>query len=352
MNEDEPFTPEHVDEQVEQLSSPAQDEAALLNARVVQRLHALYEEDQRSTARVWERLARQVAVYDSDPQQTTEYDHDARHAAPVHGLPQEETQSVQWREHPSTPRTIAWLAPLAAVLCTALLVSGLLWVFQSIHSSQTSRATNPSAGIYLNEADGIAKLDSQTHKVIWHTPITGRGLTAIWPAPTVLGKVVYTYFRRSLLALNAQTGAFLWSRIFKDYIIAAPTLADGQLYVITSDSTFMCYALNPTSGAILTTTPLSMIPLSWAIGPQAPVVWNQVLYYTDPTHLSAVQLPSTKPLWQRQVLPALTPSSLQELGPISVINGVVYVTTRSVDAPRYLFAFDARRGSKSGARQR
>jgi len=71
MNEDEPFTPEHVDEQVEQLSSPAQDEAALLNARVVQRLHALYEEDQRSTARVWERLARQVAVYDSDPQQTT-----------------------------------------------------------------------------------------------------------------------------------------------------------------------------------------------------------------------------------------------------------------------------------------
>lgn len=174
MNDDEPFTPERVDEQVDQLSSPVQDASALLNARVVQRLHALYEEDQRSTARVWERLARQVAVYDSETQQTTAYDHDARHAAPVHRLPQEETQSVQWRRHPSKPRTISWLAPIAAVLCTTLLVSGLLWALQSLHSSQTSIPTNPSAGIYLNETDGIAKLDSQTHQVIWHTPITGR----------------------------------------------------------------------------------------------------------------------------------------------------------------------------------
>jgi outer membrane protein assembly factor BamB len=261
---------------------------------------------------------------------------------------------VHQRERLSTPRTIAWLAPLAAaVLCTALLVSSLLWVFQSLHSSQTSRPTNPSAGIYLNETDGIVKLDSQTHKVIWHTPITGRSQFDVRWAPTVLGKVVYTYSGRSLLAFNTQTGAFLWSRTFKDYIIRAPTLADGQLYVLTSSATFVCYALNPASGAILTTATLSMIPLAWATGPQAPVVWNGVLYYTDPTHLYAVQLPGAKPLWQRQVLPTLTPPitdrpipPLQDLGPLSIINGVVYVTTRSVDAPRYLFAFDARNGQQ------
>jgi hypothetical protein len=97
MNDDEPFTPESVDEQADQLSSPAQDESSLLNARVVQRLHALYEEDQRSTARVWERLARQVEVYGGDAQQTTGSGHDARHSEPLDGLPQEETQHVQQR---------------------------------------------------------------------------------------------------------------------------------------------------------------------------------------------------------------------------------------------------------------
>jgi outer membrane protein assembly factor BamB len=353
MNDDEPFTPERVDEQVDQLSSPAHDESSLLNARVVQRLHALYEEDQRSTARVWERLARQVEVSDSATQQTTADDHEARHAAPLHGLPQEETQQVHQRARRSTPRTIAWLATIAAVLCTALLVSSLLWVLQSIHSSQTGISTNPSAGIYLNETDSIARLDSQTHKVIWHTTIAGRSQFDVRWAPTVLGKVVYTYSGRSLQALNAQTGALLWSRTFKDYIIAAPTLANGQLYVITSDSTFTCYALNPTTGAIIITTPLPMIPRSWAIGPQSPVVWHGVLYYTDPIHLYAVQLPGAKPLWQRQALPTLPPPitdrpipPLQELGPLSIINGVVYVTTRPVDAPRSLFAFDARTGQQ------
>jgi outer membrane protein assembly factor BamB len=345
MNDDELFTPESVDEQVDHLSSPAQDQPWLLNARVVQRLHALYEGDQRSTARVWERLVQQVDVYGSDARQTTGSDHDARHTEPLDGLPQEEMQHVPTREHLSKPRTISWPATIATVLCTALLVGSLLWVLQSLHSSQTNRAQTSSAGMYINETDGLSKLDSQTHQVIWHTPIPQKSPNGIlWPAPTVIGTTVYTSAFGPLLAFNAQTGAFLWSRSFNGAIIEAPTLADGQLSVITRSSAFVFYALNPTSGAIISTVTLSMIPLAWATGPQSPVVWDQVLYYTDPTRLYAVQLPSAKPLWQRQVVPPPTsappaPPSLL-VGPISVSNGVVYVTTRA----HYVFAFDARDG--------
>lgn len=346
MNDDELFTPEQVDEQVDQLSSPKQDQLSFLNARVVQGLRALYEEDQRSTARVWERLVRQVAGCGGDAQQMTAYDHNARQAEPLDGLPQDETQRVPTRERLTKSRNISWLATIAAVLCTALLVSSLLWVLQSIHSSQTSLPTNSSAGIYINETDGLAKLDDQTHQVLWHALIPQKSPNRILgPAPTVIDNTVYTSAFGPLLAFNAQTGALLWSRSFKGAIIGTPTLADGQLDVLTRSSVFVCYALNPTSGTIISSATLSMIPLPWAIGPQSPVVWDQVLYYTDPTHLYAVRLPSAKPLWQRQVVPTPTPPTPSpELGPLSVINNVVYVTTRGT--PGSLFAFDARTGQQ------
>lgn len=58
---DEIFTPEDVDEQIDrQLSLLWKEQAGQPGASVVQRLHALYEEDLCSTAHVWERLVPQA----------------------------------------------------------------------------------------------------------------------------------------------------------------------------------------------------------------------------------------------------------------------------------------------------
>lgn len=64
QHHDDAFTPDTVDERVDQLASLAPQASSPPSAQVVQRLHALYEEDQSSTARVWERLAQRVNEHD------------------------------------------------------------------------------------------------------------------------------------------------------------------------------------------------------------------------------------------------------------------------------------------------
>ena len=69
MNEDQPFAPESVDEQVDRLATLDAGGSLLSHARVVQRLHALYEADMRSTERVWQRLAQRVTQQDGNAPQ-------------------------------------------------------------------------------------------------------------------------------------------------------------------------------------------------------------------------------------------------------------------------------------------
>ncbi|HEY6287264.1 MAG TPA: hypothetical protein VIX20_16480, partial [Ktedonobacteraceae bacterium] len=66
MNKHEPFTPESVDEQIDQfLRAGSNNEPG---ARVVQGLDSLYAEQQELAERVWERLAWQLHALDYDTQ--------------------------------------------------------------------------------------------------------------------------------------------------------------------------------------------------------------------------------------------------------------------------------------------
>jgi WD40 repeat protein len=68
---DETFTPESVDEQVDRLVPPFQEEQGVHpSERVVQRLHSLYEEDLLATEHVWKRLVRYAGEPDLAERQT------------------------------------------------------------------------------------------------------------------------------------------------------------------------------------------------------------------------------------------------------------------------------------------
>jgi len=134
MNDDETFTPESVDEQVDQLSSLTGDESLLSSARVVQRLHALYEADKRSTEQVWRRLAQQVSQHNNT----------ARQPGGVKSLQHKGTQHIPQLSHQRQQphkRHVFWqgLNLLAAVLLTIVLVGSLVTIFQLARLKSSSR---------------------------------------------------------------------------------------------------------------------------------------------------------------------------------------------------------------------
>src|SRR6516225_7690217 len=66
MNYDDPFTPETIEEQIDQHTFSPSHLPLSPNARVIQGLQAHYEEDQRSAARMWERLVQRVSELEND----------------------------------------------------------------------------------------------------------------------------------------------------------------------------------------------------------------------------------------------------------------------------------------------
>ena len=60
MNDDKGFTPETVEEQIDQHAFSPSPLPFSANARVIREVQAYYEEDRRSAARMWARLVQRV----------------------------------------------------------------------------------------------------------------------------------------------------------------------------------------------------------------------------------------------------------------------------------------------------
>jgi WD40 repeat protein len=152
MSEDRTFTPESVDEQVDQLLSLTGDESLLPSARVVQRLHAFYEADKHSTEQVWQRLAQQVNQHESNARQPgvlKRWQHGGtQHMLHLSHLPQQ-----------THKRHSIWqgLNLLAAVFLIAVLVGSLVTVF-NLARIRPGLQTGASQGKSTPAPDSIGKL--------------------------------------------------------------------------------------------------------------------------------------------------------------------------------------------------
>ncbi len=344
MKHDEPFTPDRIDEQVDQLSFPSLQESLLSNERVVQRLHALYEEDKKSTGRVWQRLEQHLVGHESSVQQVSS------RSASLDSLPKERMRHKQ--QAPGLPgRTrLAWLSSVAAVLLTALLVGSLLLVLHGARSIHTGGApangqvTASPPGLYIVQQDEVSRLDVQTRKTIWQTRLSIKDPSRFAGTATVIGNTVYITSREvttssTLFALDARTGASLWSRTF-DGSVATPYMADELITVQYIPVTMqgegdVIYGLNPADGAIkVTYRPLQR-------GWNSPIVADGMLYYSYGSTLYALRVPGEKLLWQQ---------TIQSKGQIAlalyVTNGVVYAQSMFGDAQNnvQVYAFDAQTG--------
>lgn len=314
MPHDRFFPPENIDEQVERAGATSRHELPSLEGRMLQRLSDLYTEDKRSTERVEQRLAQQLA---------------RRHAS-GYPAPTMLTSAPAARAERKcamstvTPlpgrRAASRFALIAATLLVSLLVGSLLMVFNLARSSHTSRQANghvappaTTAGIYFNRANEVYRLDTRTREVVWQTHLVHQPRYNVGQ-PTVIGDAVYISAGNSVTALDARTGKLRWSHLFSQGPIVLFE-DSGQLYANPIFSGSALYAVNPANGSITATYTPIQGQKQWG----TPTVVNGVLYYQYNDSIYALQLPGETFLWR-----AIAFNQKQLFTGFTIQEGVIY----------------------------
>jgi eukaryotic-like serine/threonine-protein kinase len=128
--------------------------------------------------------------------------------------------------------------------------------------------------VYVGSKNGIMyALNEQTGSMIWEA---GNPNYAITSSPLVAnGKVFYGNWCQASLcapgnfvALDANTGAFVWISAANDHVISSPSVDNGLVFFGVNDGSIV--ALNETNGkGVWSTTPISPMVI-----PSAPAVAN------------------------------------------------------------------------------
>ena len=117
--------------------------------------------------------------------------------------------------------------------------------------------------VYIGGNDNLYALNAATGAQLWSFNIGGTPLQArTFSSPAVVNGVVYIGSEDAfnIYALNAATGAQLWSFTTGSQVESSPTVVNGVLYVGSNDHNV--YALGVYSGPISTLTPTSSPPPS------------------------------------------------------------------------------------------
>ncbi len=323
MEPDDVFSPETVDEQMDQFLTDSSTASSSPNARVIHDLHAYYEEGQRATEHVWQQLARSLA----------EHGHNSSPAdlPPEEPIPKDRFHPKKQTSPLSRRVELSRFALIAAVFVALLVVGSQLGILQRMQSTggkqspqdigvaqATRQAAKAQQEVYFLKNDGIDKRDVQTGKILWHMAHQFQQRTQT-PAEVIDGALYLLddYTWNKIVALNTDNGKVLWSRTFDTVRTTEsirPILIDGLLYFSGSRTDTVSravlsgldvvYALNPADGTIKATYKAP------ASGWHDLTIQNHVLYYTvdhpGSTTLYAAQFPGGKVLWQK---PAPSPQA-------------------------------------------
>src|SRR5579859_2399289 len=344
------FTSEQVDEQIEQLhqrSTPHEqtDEAQLVN--MLQRHYrvSLAPEDRTALAHARQRILDGLGNEDI-------LDHESPF---VNG------SEIRPIAHPRRARLTRFLSSLAAVLVVGALLGSWLVV---THMAKPPRGLSGAGQSSLyNVHSGIAyRLDGNTGKIIWQHPVPTKkqsdpnhgGSASL----QVINAVVYVVLDFDIYALDARNGKQIWhvtnhgKTEYSDFVVD-----HGRLYLFSLDNTFS--ALDATSGTQLwhnttfTTQNVSGLrvlngnlytqtsgptlgdqklwvldgatgnvrwsyPLSDGYLLDSPLVANGVVYFSSGNILSAVNEQNGNKIWEKRA------SAIGGFGTLYIANDILY----------------------------
>jgi uncharacterized repeat protein (TIGR01451 family) len=193
-----------------------------------------------------------------------------------------------------------------------------------VYAGGTELGPDNETDFYAFNTSGFGHPCSLCGNGLWSTLI---GLTD--SSPAVVNGVVYVGCGNSLCALNASTGAVLWTFATGNTVDSSPAVANGVVYIGSDDNNV--YALNASTGAKL---------WSYTTGggvQSSPAVANGVVYVgSDDNNVYALNASTGAKLWSYTTGNAISYSSP------AVANGVVYISSEDNN----VYALNASTGAK------
>ena len=207
-----------------------------------------------------------------------------------------------------------------------------LWRFPVGDSVVTSAAV-VNGVVYVAGNDGIYALDAYTGAELWSYPMTYHEM---YSSPAVSEGVLFAGVAGKLLALDASSGTEVWSYPTenpKDRVISSPAVVDGVVYVGYPEGTL--YALNASTGSKIWDYTTKDMGNGVAIQ-SSPAVVDGVVYSGASDHnVYALRASTGEKIWNHTV--RLSVSSAP-----AVSGGVVYVSSHF----GYLYVLKAASGEE------
>src|SRR6266851_3604431 len=360
----EPFTPQFVDEQIEQFmpQPERQRQASTPETELVKDMHDLYREYAGTRDRVRRRLQEHMASRSRATQ---------AEMGTVRSLPLERqrlqrnknmysTETSPLKNRTFKPR----LALVAATLFAALLIVALVVPFTRFHSTQpntpaaannqtpTTVISQPKA-VYISDSSGILKLNPNTGTTLKTYPWPNKGIyhTGGTIEPYTLqmsGKLLFVGFKLmnssghliygGVQAFDTSKSEMLWDFAGQTIQNAALTLTNGTVYISVDHPDIvgrsLVFALRATDGKQLADYDLP-IPIEQL------TVAGGFLYPMGYENFSAVNL-ATRATWH------ITGSqgANQGFSDLHVVNGVLYVSLSTTSTGSFLLALNPATGQE------
>ncbi len=402
------FTPDNVDEQVEQLApnpkvtrlprNEQNQQPVQAEERLVQNLQAYYrpegQKDAASLVQAWQRVSTRVAGNHelSSPAEKLSLTDHLRSS-------QERTRTMRKHvlPHPRGGKMLRGLSSVAAVLLVALLVGAMVFALNAAHQQAANHRHNTnvantgpqkalppsllpdtpsSPGLYIlatqdfhAETSQVMKVDKDTGAILWHHDIgLSEAMSVIVDDNIVFGTSgdpgayggnggnhSYVY------ALDAQTGSLRWrtalaARVVNTNLGSSPynlgvlgqlTFANGVIYVGNAGG--QLFALNGADGALLWTYDAHAADLvnGTAYSISRVAVANGVTYGATYNKLYALDTKTGKALWTSAIDPGYTLNSPQIVnGTIYIAAGILSTHTGSTSGKSSVYAFSADHGQQ------
>jgi outer membrane protein assembly factor BamB len=372
----EPFTPQFVDEQIEQfmLQPERQRQASTPETELVKDMHDLYREYAGTRDRVRRRLQEHMA----SRSRAEQADMGTVRSLPLERQPPKRNKNMYSTEtSPLKKRTFKpRLALVAATIFAALLIVALVVPFTRFHSTQPNNpagtnkqtpppavsqkvtgtqtpppAGNQSGGVYITDSSGILKLDPNTGKTLQTYPWPNKGIyhTGGTIEPYTLqmsGKLLFVGFKLmnsdghliygGVQAFDTSTGEMLWDFEGTTNHDSALTIANGTVYISVDHPDILnrslVFALRATDGKQLADydLPLPIEQLTVAGG---------FLYPMGYENFYGVNL-ATRATWH------ITGSqgANQGFSDLHVVNGVLYVSLYNNSTGSFILALNPATG--------
>lgn len=351
------FTPEQVDRQIDEIlqRAPLSPDKSLIDD-----LQHMYQDDERSLEKVWQRLGLQSDA----PTRPALIGQEPLHTIQTQKPYNAKVLSFERNQQMYTARKNPIMSKLTlavAVVVAAIVVGSMIFAFVLSRQStqvasplntqqKTQSAETQPKGIYISDKSKIYRLDTHTNKVLWQQSIQGIIKTVPTSSTVYILQGPLQFNGRKILAIDANSGNQIWSHSFNNLDVTDLVFSNDLLYISTNKiqsgqtqgaptNSGQIYVLSPNDGSQHATYPKTDVAWSLAAG-------NGILVVSMGEGLVTYDTNNNKQIWQVSIKGPTNQPTMA----MYIVDGIVYATFSTNDeqggGQSYIAAFRASDGKQ------